>query len=683
MPTDRSTRRMRSLAEDLRQRPEPQLAHLLRVRPDLARPVPSDVSELAARAGEITSIRRALDQLDRQQLQVLLEAAAAVQPVTLADLSVPPEEHSRLLEIADELWARALFWGPQPDSVQSAVRIPSALASVGIETYDTGPLDTVELESAPTSVRQLDDYAGMAAVESTDHVTALGDHLSANGPRLLRTGGLGVREFAAVAEAMDSDQQQVGFWLELAIATGLVAPDNEDQPALVPTLEFDAWSGASLPDQWALLARAWSSSDRDSSLIGLTAADGSRITPASQYTANPQLRSLRTHVMQVWAGVPEGHAIELTHLQSAIADRLPRWNTNARSRMVQACWLQAEWLGLAVAGALTALGRQWTSSVELSELRRCAESVMPTPVEQFVAQADLTLVVPGPPNPHLRALLNAATEVESRGAARVHRVTAESLARAMDWGWLPADLSAQFEQASATPLPQPLQYLITDVARRHGDARIGSASSYLRCDDESIIADLLGHPRAASLGLVRLTPEVVVSSAAPSSLLDIVRSLGHTPVAEGADGQTMVVSHRRHRATASSNQNAELAGADEVLIAALARALTRTQRNSSSDSDVDDSDATNASVEVPRMAVAASAALIRSAQEDGFPIWLGHADNAGMTTQLLVDVVSNSGGALSVFDHGSGRVRTLAIARVTGVRRADPSEANQTENNNG
>jgi len=65
------TYRPRSLAEDLRTRDDAALAALLRGRPDLLSPVPSDVASLAARATTRPSVRRALDRLDRFRLQVL------------------------------------------------------------------------------------------------------------------------------------------------------------------------------------------------------------------------------------------------------------------------------------------------------------------------------------------------------------------------------------------------------------------------------------------------------------------------------------------------------------------------------------------------------------------------------------------------------------------------------------
>ena len=64
-PSSRRAAPVRSLADDVRTRSDDHLRALVRRRPDLARPAPSDLTSLAARAGTRASVQRALDGLDR------------------------------------------------------------------------------------------------------------------------------------------------------------------------------------------------------------------------------------------------------------------------------------------------------------------------------------------------------------------------------------------------------------------------------------------------------------------------------------------------------------------------------------------------------------------------------------------------------------------------------------------
>jgi hypothetical protein len=71
-----STTSPRSLADDLRARTDAELAALLRDRPDLGFPLPSDLTALAARTASRASVQRAIDGLDAPTLQVLDVLAA-------------------------------------------------------------------------------------------------------------------------------------------------------------------------------------------------------------------------------------------------------------------------------------------------------------------------------------------------------------------------------------------------------------------------------------------------------------------------------------------------------------------------------------------------------------------------------------------------------------------------------
>ena len=77
----------RSLTDELRSRPDDDLAALLRDRPDLAVPLPPDLSALGVRAASRLSVQRALDALDAPALQVAEVLAALPEPVAPAQVS--------------------------------------------------------------------------------------------------------------------------------------------------------------------------------------------------------------------------------------------------------------------------------------------------------------------------------------------------------------------------------------------------------------------------------------------------------------------------------------------------------------------------------------------------------------------------------------------------------------------
>ncbi len=75
-----------TLTDALRDLPDDGLVTLFRLRPDLIVPVPADLSALAARAQSRISVTRAVDRLDRFQLEILDALRLAEEPDRVASL---------------------------------------------------------------------------------------------------------------------------------------------------------------------------------------------------------------------------------------------------------------------------------------------------------------------------------------------------------------------------------------------------------------------------------------------------------------------------------------------------------------------------------------------------------------------------------------------------------------------
>ena len=72
--------------------------------------------------------------------------------------------------------------------------------------------------------------------------------------------------------------------------------------------------------------------------------------------------------------------------------------------------------------------------------------VLPPPIDHFLVQADLTVVVPGPLQRHLAEELSAVATVESAGTAMVYRVSEQSIRHALDIGKTADELHNLFQQ---------------------------------------------------------------------------------------------------------------------------------------------------------------------------------------------------------------------------------------------
>lgn len=666
---------MRSLADDLRLRSDSELRDFIRLRSDAADPIPADISELAAHASAAGSVRRAIDGLSAPELRVLSALAHAAQPSSASAVPVAPERRAQVVEIVEQLWLAGLAWGPRPTDEASQVHVVTAACDAlgdGLPASDSD----IDLELRPIVqselplAKNLDGEAGQHALAAVTTLSTLAEHWSVNPPGCLKAGGIAVRDLNAASELLGTDERTAAFWIELAAEAGLIGREDSVTSRYAPTVYYDTWRQLGPGHQWEPVAAAWLRMDRD--IDSMAGGVGERVSVLSDVTGQVWRTDLRLAVLQLLAEVGQGHVCEQPGLLDHLMERRPRARLDRLQAVCQTTLREADLLGVATRGAITGLGRALISTAMRAEqLAAVASAILPPVSEEFVAQADFTLVVPGPPSPALRRLLSLVADVESTGGAAVYRLTPDSAVRALASGLSAADLIAELNTRSATPLPQPLEYLITDAARRQGGVRVGSATSWVTSDDEATIAGLLTHPQAGRLGLTRLSPTVVVSIASSEELLSFTAQLGHIPTVVGADGESVAVTRAVHRAPDSMPKDEP--GVDDIFVNALASALRRSEVEEPAGIHI------AAPHELPRMPTAATAQVLRRAQIEQVPVWVGYADNAGSMSRRLVDVVATDAGAISAFDHSFGRIRTLVLSRITGAVLAADIEVEQTD----
>ncbi len=297
--------------------------------------------------------------------------------------------------------------------------------------------------------------------------------------------------------------------------------------------------------------------------------------------------------------------------------------------------------------------------------------LLPEPLDHVLLQADLTAVAPGPLQRPLAETLSVLADVESKGGATVYRFTPGSVRRALDAGKSASDLHAFLAAHSRTPVPQPLSYLIDDVARRHGHLRIGAAGAYVRCDDDALLGEILADRRSAGLRLRRLAPTVLAAQADPAALLEALRSMGYAPAAESAEGDVLIT--RAHaRRTPPRTPPAPVPDGPPVPDDALLTSAVRAIRAGDLAATVVRKPAPAPErparpAELPRTTSAETLATVQAAALTGSAVWIGYVNADGAASQRVVAPVRVEGGFVTAYDHTADEVRTFALHRITGV----------------
>ncbi|WP_145230825.1 helicase-associated domain-containing protein [Rudaeicoccus suwonensis] len=521
--------------------------------------------------------------------------------------------------------------------------------------------DGLTAPTAPAARWSADDVNSAAAAEVLEllwRVEELAHLWEHNSPRLLRSGGLSVRDHRAVATALDADLELAAFVLEIAYAAGLVGPSDDFEATWLPTRAYDEWAAADPAERWQTLAVAWRDTTRAPSRAG---APGERgvINVLSDDVAWPFMRQRRHDILSVLYDAPEFASADIEYVDSALRWRRPMRLQEGVPTHAAEVLREAAWLGITGRGTLSAPGR---AIADGSDAAAAMAATLPEPIDHVLVQADLTAVAPGPLTEDLRRLMQLAAVVESRGGATVYRFTETSIRQVLDTGLPAAQLLESLSRASRTPLPQPLEYLIADVARRHGQTRIGAAGCYLRNDDTGALDALVADRSLSPLQLHKIAPTVVVSPAHPGTVLEMIRQHGYSPVVEGPDGHIVHAGREHPRApNLRPSPGIQLARVDEGVAAALvARLRVNESRAAATASERE-------GPRIPETDPTETMNLLQDAVGEGLPVWIGYVDSDGEPRRALFRPNRVEGGRAIGSIGDSQQTRTFVIHRISGV----------------
>ncbi|WP_328731716.1 helicase C-terminal domain-containing protein [Streptomyces caniferus] len=562
----------------------------------------------------------------------------------------------------------------------------------------------------------VDNAAASQAFTALATVEELLKEWDLGGPAVLRAGGMSVRDLKRTATALDTTEQLAAFWLELAYGAGLIASDGEADERFAATPAAEEW--LQLPDheRWAQLVSGWLAATRTPGVVGTADAKGRALAALGPHLDRSPAPEVRRRALALLAGLPPGTSVPATAVLSRLrwerplrgdaaagqvpapaagrtpaaaaaapppgsAGAAPAPADDLRSRLAQWTLAEAELLGVTGRGALSAHGRalidttaEATAAPSPADTGAAATRaaallapLLPEPVDHVLLQADLTAVAPGPLHRPLAEALGVLADIESKGGATVYRFTPASVRRALDAGRSAAELQEFLTAHSRTPVPQPLAYLIDDVARKHGRLRIGAATAYVRCDDDALLSEIVADRRAAPLRLRRLAPTVLAAQTSPDQLLDGLRAMGYAPAAESAAGDVLIAradTHRTPPRTAPAPVPDGPPSPDPTLLTAAVRAIRAGDLAATAERKPVHAPASGS---LPRTTSAETLATMQAAVLTHSALWIGYVNADGAASQRVIAPVRVEGGFVTAYDHTSDEVRTYPLHRITGV----------------
>ena len=715
-----------TFADELRLRSENHLAALFTLRPDLLSPVPNDFSALAARANSTPSLVRALDSLNLWHYQIVEAACAISEPFKKSDLiAVTSSETNFAIEhlwqlgliykdgdkyrtstnlkllIGDEpvglgpvypgkvdltklkdvpktseAVLAKLTWGP-PRGQITDIKKPGAAIGWLLENNILLPMDShtvalprefgIKLRGGKVHKElsiKAPDLAGKKVAQKQIDLAAIANvstilrwceellhNLSDEPPIALRTGGIGVRDLKRIAEHLGVDETCAGFIAELCYLGGLLVIDPDDQ--ILPTSAFDLWLTKDPEERWYSLTVLWLESSRVAGLIGKTS--DKNIAPLGPELDRAGVGLIKQTTLKVLLDNPEINP-EVSSLQAIV-----KWFNPQRANNDFIEWniREAEWLGITGQGALSTYGKNLITSAEVLGI----EAALPKPVDHILIQADNSAVAPGPLTPELAAEMGTLADIESRGGATVYRFSEASIRRGLDHGKTGDQIKTFLTKISKTPMPQPLDYLIADIARRHGRLRVGGAHSYIRCEDEGVVQQILHDKKCEHLRLRKIAPTVLVSEFELAEVISELREFGYLPAAENAGGVLLSQPNLRRAKSRPKPPRiiSDFTAPKEAVVLSAVKAVKTGDRSRKVEPIV------------PGTSANETLSLINQYIEEQSSLMIAYADTNGGVINRIIQPLSISLGTLTARDHVTGELTQFRIPRITGVAPA-PAE---------
>jgi hypothetical protein len=546
-----------ALATSLRAWPDEAIRTLLTARSISPDARISDLFDLADLLFDPERVQQALSHLDRRTLA--LASGAPVDPsddtdvarqrhlVTLAlgtgtpravdPLDIDPVTYRTFAAVAAVLasWperdlpdAEALANEPAPAidgfTASSSAGAPSDEVSSPAEQHHGGhasvPSGARSTQTIPITAPE--SLASERAFEALSAVAEMVIELTQMPARELGRGGLGQPDTKRMAESMHVEPTAVTTYFDLARRAGFVTLEST---GWLSTPDGERWLRGSIVDRWSLLASTW--------LESVPTEVRAALAPLAQSSWGQALTSYAAWLYPAGSG----------------------WITTQLARVTA----QAEALGITTTGHPTSVGVTVLEKGADAAAALLADS-LPHQVDNVYIQHDLSIVSPGPLNPTADLRLRGIAGLEARAQAASYRLSAESVTKALSSGETADSILEFLSKISLTGIPQPVDYLVRESAKRFGRVRVGTlpesealesprgARTYVRSDDEHLISQISVDHSLTAVALQQSGRNRLVSRFADDVVFWALVDARYPVAAETIDGEIRTPRRRALRA---------------------------------------------------------------------------------------------------------------------------------------
>lgn len=504
------------LANQLRQRTDEQLVSLLHRRTVVG--LSKDFFDLAQSLLTPKSVNQALSRLSASEVAAL-RALVAGQPAdpqvlgALADMALvveTPGGHTTLEAVVAQLAAI-----PQK---QNAAASMNAAKARNAAAMGATPLLLAE-PAAPLETEVVLGLAAIAAFETQLALTELVLDVEQHLIKQIGKSGFGVGDVKRLSGHLGKNNATVRGYYLLAQQLQLVQLLGE-RWYLTPAAQ--AFLDSSVMDRWLLIATQWVRSlgptgAKEMLELGLGAA-GEDSTGSADTTSGAGD-----------TGTADQFAVTLDSALERVFPLADESLGNELSLLKQ----QAQDIGFSVSGMATPLLAPCLKG-DFAAAKELLEAHLPSAQHSLIVQADLSLIAPGPLDTATESTVRKFAQIEQVSVACSYRLSALSVSHGLECGLSIDEIRNTLLDLSQKPLPQPVEYLLTEAQNRFGRLTIskglGLDRAILKSTDGIHLTEVLNDARLRPFAFQPVTASSIATRFEPDVLYFALRDNGYVPV---------------------------------------------------------------------------------------------------------------------------------------------------------
>ena len=498
------------LANQLRQRTDEQLVSLLHRRTVVG--LSKDFFDLAQSLLTPKSVNQALSRLSASEVAAL-RALVAGQPAdsevlgALADIALvveSPGGHTTLEAVVAQLAAI-----PQKQNAAASMNAAKARNATAMATgIANAPLLLAE-PAAPLETEVVLGLAAIAAFETQLALTELVLDVEQHLIKQIGKSGFGVGDVKRLSSHLGKNNATVRGYYLLAQQLQLVQLLGE-RWYLTPAAQ--SFLDSSVMDRWLLIATQWVRSlgptgAKEMLDLGLGAGDAGS---TNQSATDQGAVTLDSALERVFPLADESLGNELSLLKQ-----------------------QAQDIGFSVSGMATPLLVPCLKG-DFARAKALLEAHLPSAQHSLIVQADLSLIAPGPLDTATESTVRKFAQIEQVSVACSYRLSALSVSHGLECGLSIDEIRNTLLDLSQKPLPQPVEYLLTEAQNRFGRLTIskglGLDRAILRSTDGIHLTEVLNDARLRPFAFQPVTASSIATRFEPDVLYFALRDNGYVPV---------------------------------------------------------------------------------------------------------------------------------------------------------